>query len=343
MSNKISISEILKGCVPGRIQSVGLMQIIPLISDVVDERFSAYASPKNVRISTSTYGTLVFNNTTDQQVIVPSQTAYVVKEQAQDHALPHAAVLPKKQVVRYDTAMCIEQSQGGTIGEGAHEMLILPMPLREAAHQIRRQQSYSRLWPAIQKFNQDSDVVDSHGSAGHLEYFLTAYKDQLDKFMAEFEPVENQVGAIILIDGKVVGIERTPNVEYWLDVWRPLIRECYGSLAVLEAKAKGNNNPPKTRVPLRKANSISDLKNALKEASETEYNRVKDIVNRIVEMEMDKTQDSVEAGLKIEAIENENFVGQAVVDAKLVVYASLVARSTWRTHGDWFLAKKFNM
>ena len=88
-------------------------------------------------------------------------------------------------------------------------------------------------------FNQEMGVP----AAGHLEFFLKQFRKELDEFVAEFECVPRQIGAIILVDDQVVGIERAPSHAYWQSVWPCLIRECYGSLAIRVAQLKGERAP----------------------------------------------------------------------------------------------------
>jgi len=94
--------------------------------------------------------------------------------------------------------------------------------LRETAHSLRKgasSHSYDRLWPAISSMNQQLGI---RNTAGHLEFFLQEFGKELDRFVAEFEIVPNQVGAIILINGRVAGVERAPNPEFWESIWQPL-------------------------------------------------------------------------------------------------------------------------
>ena len=260
-----NIAELLRGCEVGRIQTVGFMQVIPLISDTVNDRF---VSPTKAKFSTRGYGEMDFDNESDQEMIVPAHTGYLVKQAAQNHAMCSAGLIKAKSHKQFTDAACIQQTQGGLISKGSHDMVILPAPLREPAYRLRGENSYSKLWPAITALNKKAGLSRTEG---HLDYFLDHYADQLDQFVAEFEIVNKQVGAIILVNGKVIGIERVPNYEYWEDVWQPLIRECYGSMAILEARDNGEvPTPPKTRVALRRANSIEDLQDALDEASKEE-------------------------------------------------------------------------
>jgi len=339
--SKVKLAEILKGCTPGKIQSVGIMQVIPLISDISDDSF---VSPnQSARISTSAYGTLVFQNQKEETMIIPPQTGYVVKQSAQDHALPHVGVVKGKQTTSFDDAMCIQQTQGGTIGRGEHSMLILPFPLRESAHKVRKSRGYDRLWGSIRSLNSKAGVSGRGGSSNaHLEYFLNAFKDQLDRFVAEFETVPKQIGAIILINGRVVGIERTPGYEYWTSIWTALIRECYGSLAIMEVDDY-KDKIPFTRVPLRKAKSVADLKSALTEATDEEYERVKSIVNGISDIDLGQKSDGKEGEVDIKELSSERFIGQIVKKGEAVVYASLVATKEWRDNEEWNELEPFEM
>jgi len=338
----ISVGELLHGCVPGRIQSVGYMQVIPLISGIEDERF---VSPRRAKVSTTTYGTLVFDNTENKEVIVPAQAAYIVKQAAQDHAMTTVGLVPKKKTISFNTAACIQQTQGGTIYSDEHEMIILPVELRNDAHQVRKKLGYEKLWPAINAMNERYGVSRGYGAQGHLEYFMDAFKTQLDCFVAEFEPVPKQVGAIVLVGGRVVGIERTPNEEYWRDIWRTLIRECYGSLAILEQRKHATKAPPvpKTREALPKATDLSDLKTKLRQTQDREYSNVKTIVENVAALKLDRSTDATSGSFVVDAVEGDSFVGQVVVDGEKIVYASLVARGSQAKNEDWFLGKRFAM
>jgi hypothetical protein len=109
----MSLADVLHGCTPGRIQSVGYMQVIPLVSDLSDDRF---VSPVEggAEVFTTEYGTLGFRNPSERLLIVPCHAGYVVKQAAQDHAMAHAAVVRSSGESSYDTAMCVQQTQGSS-------------------------------------------------------------------------------------------------------------------------------------------------------------------------------------------------------------------------------------
>lgn len=336
---EITISELLRGCTPGHIQSVGYMQVIPLISDMTDDRL---VSPQGAKVKTTNYGTLVFENKNKTKVmVVPAQTAYIVAKAAQDHALPHVGLVKGQKT--FGTARCVQQSQPGLIGSNdEHRMAVLPFSIREAAHNTRKSTSYGELWPAIQKLNQEAGV----GYSGNLVEFFNKFKQELEQFVAEFEPVPDQIGAIILIGGKVVGIERSPNYEYWTSIWPSLIRDCYGSLAVMEAKAHPGKNPPppRTRVELKDVSALTDLVKAAEEAEQAEYDKVKAVFNNVSDTKLDRESvDGSEGDFSVESLKSKRFVGQIVSDDEKILYGSLIATEKWKQNEDWYLAESFSM
>ncbi len=344
VTRSISIADVLRGCEPARIQTVGFMQVIPLKSDL---HFDNFASPSNAYVSTSHYGTLEFENKEDDDLIIPVHAAYLVKHAAQNHAMTHAGIVKSKGRNRFNTAACIQDSQCGTIDSGQHKLIVLPFPLRESAHKKRNKTNYEKLWPEIKQLNRMAGVSNQ---GGHLEFFLDHYNEQLEQFVAEFEPIDDQIGAIILISGKVVGIERTPNPEFWLDIWSALIRECYGSLAIIEAQTFDGTPPvPPTRVNLPDhLETLDDLDEALQKADDEEYSRVKDVVNSICENRLPLEIEKTSGNKRVETLGDEKdttcrFLGQIIREDESVVYGSLIATEVWRKNDDWFSAKPFAM
>src|ERR1044072_6463908 len=100
-----TVSELVRGCEPGRVQSVGPVQIVPLVTEFNDDRF---APPTEARIGTAGYGNLVVANPADRALLVPAGAAYMVAQKAQNHALPSAGCLPKQATRTYDTAVCVQ-------------------------------------------------------------------------------------------------------------------------------------------------------------------------------------------------------------------------------------------
>ncbi|MFT3767376.1 MAG: hypothetical protein QM820_17975 [Minicystis sp.] len=244
------------------------MQIIPLLGED-DDTFA----PPEVEVGTTGYGSVQLRNDSDRPTLVPPGAGWVVAQKAQDHAIGGGALLRPGESRLIDTAMCIQQSQGGLIGRAKHALLILPAALRAKALSVRHVQDFRKLWESIQELNRGLGIAQY---GGHLEFFLRTFEKQLDAFVAEFEIVPRQVGAVILIGGEIVGIERAPSAAYWKAVWNPLIRVCYGSLAV---KTAGDDKaPPATRAPLvlkaLEASTLAGLREALARAQKEEQDAV---------------------------------------------------------------------
>jgi len=313
----LTVDEILRGTGPALPQSAGQMQLIPLVGED-DESFA----PPVLEVGTAGYGSVVLRNDTDRPIIVPPGAGWVVLQKAQDHALGGGALLRPRETRQIDTAMCIQQSQGGLIERAKHALLILPAALRAKALSIRRVKGFQKLWESIQAYNR-SFGIDQHG--GHLEYFLRTFQKELDTFVAEFELVPRQVGAVILVGGEIVGVERASSAACWKAVWGPLVRVCYGSLAL--ARAREDKAPPATRTPLRAAGvkTLADLREALaqaeKEQRDTLESRLQAI--RASTLEASAEADDTLAGVALTTVAGPRLAGQVATVRGAVKYASL--------------------
>lgn len=351
--NNVTVENILRGCEVGRIQTVGFMQVIPLVSDI---EFDNYAAPMPNQVNNPGYTQLDYDNSrSDQEMLIPAHLAVISKQRAQDHAMTHAAIVAKKKRAKFSSAVCVQQSQGGHIRAAEdNRLIVLPVPLREAANKMQNGTELGRLWPSIGSFLSESGVT--RGSSD-LVAFLEAFDKQLDEFVAEFEPVPNQVGAIVLVNGAVVGVERAPNYDYWKNVWKMLIRECYGSLAILEAKKSPDGpKPPKTRVELKPTKGrtlqqkLDSLEGALEDARRTEYDRVKKLVGGICQtsLPMNDGQGYQGSGRKVKiktvgGSDTDRFLGQVVFEGEAVLYASLVSTQHYQENEEWLSAEPFAM
>ena len=272
-------------------------------------------------------------------MIVPCHAGYVVKHAAQDHTMAHASVIQSAGERKFNTAMCIQQSQGGLIKRGEYRMLILPHALRERALEVRKDKSYNKLWDAIAQFNQEMGVQ----TAGHLEFFLKYFRKELDEFVAEFECVPRQIGAIILVDDQVVGVERAPSHLYWRNVWPCLIRECYGSLAIRVAQLKGERaEATASRSPLPEdIGSLDELESVIAEIAHQEDERAKSTVRELLDEQLALTRDESTAVLSIETVQPGRFTGQVIRNGERIVYASLPATKKWLIDNRWQTAQPF--
>lgn len=339
----LTIKEILRGTTPGKIQTVGIMQVIPLISEIEDIRF---VSPSmEGKIGTVSYGTMQFENDSNKIMIIPNHAAYLVKHAAQNHGMMHAGIVPAKNVKRYDTAACIQQSQGGYIPTDKHPLTILPFALREHALSLRSEHSYSKLWPAIAEFNKRCGLSNT---GGHLEKFYDHFDKELEEFAAEFEIVPKQVGAIVLIMGKVVGIDRAPSYEYWNSIWRGLIRGCYGSLSIqFEKENKITPEDIKNiRIPIKtNVSTLDDLEAELDKAESVQDEIAKKCVRDLIDEKFKVESDERVKPYDRMTISNKQFVGQIIMDTDVesIVYSSLITKNKWFEKQNWFTSKAFDI
>jgi len=357
----MKLSEMLRGCEPGRLQIVGNMAVLPLVSELIwDDLVSpantlpdggntrAKAEPRlTADVGTRTsYGTMVFGNRDQERdMIIPSHAGYLTKERAQDHAMSTAGIVRKGLTKAYRNACCVQSTQGGLMSMTQREMIILPWQLRAEATATRRSVSYSKLWDAIGKYNRSYDVRD-HG--GHLEMFFSKYAQQLEQFVAEFEPVAKQVGAILFVDGKLVGIERVPNYRYWRAVWPALIRECYGSLALLTRDAGKAPRQPQIQESLRldRIKTLEDLEAELRAVQDREDEKARAMIRDIGKTDFIMDDDEVDGTLTVRTISDSDkrFSGQVVQrDGVPVVYVSLVTTQYYHKHGKWHEASAFSV
>lgn len=212
----------------GNVQSVNEMSIVPILGA---ERGNV-AKPKCLQFrATTSYGKMVFENTDpDKEAIVPSNMM-IRGRGAQDHAMAGSGVVMKKSERTFSNACCIESSQGGYLSAQGNETDILPIELRKdfIDKSFRNRNDYGKLWPKITSWLRGLSL--SCGGSAHLRYFYDTpdVKTALEDFAAEFEPVDNQIGAIVMFSGVPVGIEIMPSSEHWDSYWKLLIRGCYGA------------------------------------------------------------------------------------------------------------------
>jgi hypothetical protein len=314
----LTVDEILRGTGPGPTQSVGQMSVIPLLGEDSDT-----FAPPEVEVGTTTYGSVHLRNDADRPTLIPPGAGWVVAQKAQDHALGGGALLRPGETRQIDTAMCIQQGQGGLIGRAKHELLILPAALRATALGVRHVKDFRKLWEGIQAFNKSYGIEQV---GGHLEFFVRAFQKELDQFVAEFEVVPRQIGAIILVGGQVAGVERAPSAAFWKTVWGPLVRVCYGSLAIKVARE--SKAPPSTRVPLQVlTRSLAGLRDALAHARDQERARVDAKVRwlRATVLSAAGEPDDSLGALTLTTVGSPGLSGQVVHEGREVRYASLSA------------------
>ena len=194
----------------GKIQSVDEMTVIPLVGG--DD--GNIASPSSLHFErTSSYGSMIFKNDDSKPAIVPSN--YMIRGRgAQDHAMAGAGIVIGS--TTFNTACCIEQTQGGYLSSTGNEEDILPINLRKTLLNAgrRQEQYYGKLWGAIDDWLSGTGIKQHSGA--HLRDFYdnSKIRQSLEQFAAEFEPVDRQIGALIMFSGTPVGLEIMPTSDH---------------------------------------------------------------------------------------------------------------------------------
>ena len=235
----------------GPLQSDDEMTVVP----IVGPSRGNIAGPENLRFSrTSGYGTMVFkNDDPDRPAIVP--TNFMVRGKgAQDHAMAGSGVVASRRSAEFDNACCVESTQGGLLRPDGNDEDILPIELRKALldPSVRSRTKYDKLWSRISSWMEG--ILPGQRRLGrdraHIRDFYDepSVKKALEDFAASFEPVENQIGAVIMFAGVPVGIEIMPSPEHWEAYWKYLIRGCYGA-EMVRLKALGKIRPSALILP----------------------------------------------------------------------------------------------
>lgn len=229
----------------GTVQVVDEMTVVPLTG----ENRGRIAEPLSLKFQrTTNYGSMVYKNTDEEFATIVPTHIMVRGTGAQDHAMAGSGIVTAKKTVTFNNACCIESSQGGYLQDQDNEYDILPIELRKKLLPLsaRNEESYSKLWPNIQSWLKGTGV----GHAAHLRFFYDnpQIKESLEMFSAEFEPVSGQIGAIILFQERIVGIEIMPTILHWDAYWKLLIRGCYGAELIRLKKLK-QISPAKLQLP----------------------------------------------------------------------------------------------
>lgn len=245
----------------GEAQSVDEMTVLPVVGA---DRGEGISDPEEVIFQqTSEYGSMVFQNIGDAIGIgiIPSNTMIISDKKAQDHAMSDVGLVPAKQTISFNNAACIQAGQGGLLSGKQNQYNILPLELRKVLlnTDLRYQKEYSKLWDSIENFL--GDIPDVSKSPD-LELFFRPYEQQLNDFVAEFEPIDNQLGAVIFFNMQPVGIEIMPSNKHWEYYWRWILRGCYGA-QLLKLRLTDKISPQKLDFKDDIASFINDFTSSL--------------------------------------------------------------------------------
>lgn len=228
----------------GKIQVVDDMAVVPLVGK---DRGDVAEADKIRFNCTVEYGSMVFKNDDSKPAIVPSN--YMVRgPSGQDHATSSVTLVNANKSETVTNACCIESSQGGMLGSKSNQEDILPIQLRTVLlnKTFRNKRSFKKLWTHITTWLGGMNL----GSSAHLRYFYDnkEIQKELERFAAEFEPVPNQIGAVVFFSDIPVGLEIMPSSEHWRNYWKQLIRGSYGA-ELIRLKRLGKMKPSTLVLP----------------------------------------------------------------------------------------------
>lgn len=316
------------------LQTVGNMTVIPIVSE--QEFAAGVADVDEVELTKDVdYGTLRFTNQSGQIGIVMQGASIITQQRAQDRTVPQATILKGKGSVNVD-AFCVQSSQGGHFrtSELKEEFKdeppykILPPTLRSLAltRSYGGGHSYSNLWRDLEGY---TGTYANLRASSHLVDLYTKYKDDLDKFVAQFEPVPHQLGAIVMIDQEVVAVDIMPTHRSWKVMWKTLIRDSYGAEAIRTAGA-GKGIVWAYNLKLDNITDLQSLEDEMHRTVSALFAAIKERWEEVdKEMLVQDVQQDLQ-GVRRVNVASDRFMGQAVIHDEHCVYLSLIPKGSTR-------------
>jgi len=342
--NTRDFTELLKGCRPVKdsdgnivVQSIMGMQIVCLTTDPEFSLDTRFANPlKALQASNSSYGQITFDNRENLEVIIPTQMAILTKQSAQNHSMTKAGYMRAHSQTTFHDAGCVQGSQTGHF-RGTQEFRMLPVTMREMVlNTVGKPSSYDRIYSAVNKLG-----VDTQSNAGnYLNIYFDKYDKKLEQFIAHFERPKNLIGIVVLVDGEIVAIDKFPSFTYAEQVWEMMIRDCYGSLAIIsELKKKSTNHAFTENFNEMKKNSqdsIVDLiEKALNKTKKDMTNSVQEKISELLETSFDATSDNEgysynsSSAPKSWILRNDGYIGQVITENEFNHLVSIVKREAF--------------
>lgn len=317
---QITFPGLLKGLVPGQLQSWGTLEALPLFPENMEGNgHRHFVSPlehlKLVRVPS--YGTLVLENASKSGTLIAPMHIGFFQPGAQNHATSRVLLFGPGKAQTVDDAFCIQAAQGGLLHEAQQRFIILPLSLRKAALAKRGQAQFSRLWQDIDAYNRRYGIA----RGGHLERFLRPYFHRLMRFRHALELLPGQVGAAYFVAGHLVGVEIAPNAAYWQDIWPILNIYCYGAAALLAERHQLKT--PDHAISLDGLTDLDDLAHRLMLDRQQQTSERVDLLHAFSKLSWQQTDTEKQNGLYIMHLSQGEWSGQAVREWNNQVYLSV--------------------
>ncbi len=303
------LRDLLRGCVACQPQSVANMTVVPLVGQ--QDEYNNIGTVADVYLEADrAYDRLTLGSASEHPTIVPPGTTLVTKEKAQDRAIPGMALI-KGGSVQEVNAFCVQSSQAGHMRKemsGRRDFRMLPARLRLAAFRQRDRQDYATLWDELSKFNTSLKIPGNF-----LATFFDNFRQQLELFLAEFELVPHQRGAIVLINGQVAGVEIAANPLAFAQSWEPLIRDCYGSEAIIRQQEVGGvDHAQMDTMLLGEVDTLEALAEAVAELEEKEYEYAESLIEGVLNEQQRTQKRQLVGDLRLVDLETADYLGQAI-------------------------------
>lgn len=315
----MKITNMLKDVRFGKPQLAGNMIVLP----ITGESYDAVSEEMLFVISRdSDYAHLTLENKEDRPVVVPQGTAYMTKQSAQDRTVLKATIIDANREKTVEVA-CIQSSQPGHMASGTDEFTFIPASLREKALEKEGRHEYNVLWDDIKEYMMKFNV-NTHRS--HLDDFYGHFRRELDEFIAPFESVSRQLGAVIFINNEIVGMEVYPNHNSWKKIWRKLIRDSYGTDAIGCIKHKN----VKAFSPLINVDAIDGLEDLRKETSDVMQRYIsftEKLTAPLISEDINIEGEEKVGGFSINDIRLGTMRGQVIFKGDRLIYMTAVRRS----------------
>lgn len=314
------LRELLSGLEARQAQVVGNMSMIPLVNQ--ETEYADVGTVSDIYLDRDVaYDRLAMTTESKKPTIMPGGYTLITKESAQDRTVGSKVLLSPGKAKEVN-AFCVQSSQSGYMNNRNRDMQqfrMLPASIRATAFHKRNERNYSALWQSLGEYNLSVGV-----RGDFLKSFFDKFQQQLDEFIAEFELVDHQRGAIILINDEVFGIEISPNPLAWSEQWEAMVRDCYGSEAI--AKQSEFEAIDESAV-LGDVVTLEDLAAKVDELEEKEWDFVEGMVEDILNQRLQTNEEVQRQGnLKVSDIMTDDYVGQSVQSDDKIIDLSFLKR-----------------
>lgn len=280
------------------VQTINNMSIVFL---TCDEHFSInkfenpLVSMNSLKASNRNYGQLTLNNVSNKPMLIPSHLTVLNKEAAQNHSMVKGAIITERSRQTFNDAGCVEGGQAGHISERhVNKYRILPHQVKQyLIEKVGLTEGYDNVYESISKISNKIGVQKNkfEDADRRIDQYFEQFDRKLHEFVAHFEYVPKSIGFIVLVDNEIIGIDKFPSFEYAEDIFPTLVRDVYGSIALMQ-QIKGEHTTKLYTKTLQKggretnitfSEAIAKAKKALKKTkrniTDTVSSRISEIMN----------------------------------------------------------------